>query len=187
MIATRPERLVAGRIDSPLGEIVVVSDERDVLRGLWFDDTERDPVTRALRRLYGPVALETGSLPASIRIPLQRYFAGDLTALRAIPLGLGGTGFQQAVWTALTRIPAGATTTYGELAARIRRPTSVRAVGAANGANPISIVVPCHRVIGANRTLTGYGGGLHRKRWLLAHEGVLLPERGHSDLEAGFR
>jgi methylated-DNA-[protein]-cysteine S-methyltransferase len=179
MIATLPERLVAGRVDSPLGAIVVVSDERDVLRGLWFDAAENDRYRQVLRHLYGRVPVAAGPPPQGVRTALDRYFAGDLAALSTIPWGLAGTTFQQAVWTALTEIPAGATATYGSLAAQIGRPRAVRAVGAANGANPISIVVPCHRVIGANRTLTGYGGGLHRKRWLLAHEGVLLPEFSH--------
>ena len=93
-----------------------------------------------------------------------------------IPWAAAGTPFQQQVWAALTGIEPGTTTTYGALAASIGRPRAVRAVGAANGRNPIAIVVPCHRLVGADGTLTGYGGGLERKRWLLAHEGVDLPE-----------
>jgi methylated-DNA-[protein]-cysteine S-methyltransferase len=178
MLATRPDRLIAGRIESPLGAMVAVSDERNVLRGLWFDEPEEASYQQALRRLYGRVPVTTGLVPETIRAALDRYFAGDLAALSIIPWGLAGTAFQQAVWSALAAVPVGATTTYGALAAQIGRPRAVRAVGAANGANPISIVVPCHRVIGTNRTLTGYGGGLHRKRWLLAHEGVLLSEQG---------
>jgi methylated-DNA-[protein]-cysteine S-methyltransferase len=95
-----------------------------------------------------------------------------LTAIDSLPVKTGGTVFQRSVWAALRTIPTGKTTTYGRLAAGLSRPKAVRAVGMANGANPISIVVPCHRVIGADATLTGYGGGLERKRWLLQHEGV---------------
>jgi methylated-DNA-[protein]-cysteine S-methyltransferase len=101
---------------------------------------------------------------------LAAYFAGDLFAVDAIETRTGGTPFQRAVWSALRPIPPGTTVSYGELARAIGRPAASRAVGAANGANPIAIVVPCHRVIGANRTLTGYGGGLARKAWLLEHE-----------------
>jgi methylated-DNA-[protein]-cysteine S-methyltransferase len=98
------------------------------------------------------------------------YFSGELTAIDTLPVATGGTEFQRLVWSELRRIPCGASISYSELARRIGRPAAVRAVGLANGANPIGIVVPCHRVIGANGTLTGYGGGIERKRWLLAHE-----------------
>ncbi len=101
---------------------------------------------------------------------LADYFAGDLDAIADLPTAANGTAFQLSVWAALRQIPVGETVSYGALAARIGRPKAVRAVGLANGANPIAIVVPCHRVIGADASLTGYGGGLHRKRWLLAHE-----------------
>jgi methylated-DNA-[protein]-cysteine S-methyltransferase len=103
---------------------------------------------------------------------LHRYFGGDLAALDAVPAELNGTPFQKTVWQALRRIPHGTTISYSELAKRIGQPASVRAVGSANGANPVAVIVPCHRVIGADGSLTGYGGGLDRKRWLLAHEGV---------------
>ena len=104
---------------------------------------------------------------------LQRYFAGDLSALDTVPVELNGTPFQKKVWQALRRIPCGATISYGELARRIGVAAAVRAVGAANGANPVAVIVPCHRVIGSNGSLTGYGGGLERKQWLLAHEGTV--------------
>lgn len=103
---------------------------------------------------------------------LAEYFRGDRTTFD-LPLATGGTPFQQQVWNALMRIPYGATASYGDVARWIRRPDAVRAVGAANGANPIAIVVPCHRVIGADGRLVGYGGGLERKRWLMAHEGFV--------------
>jgi methylated-DNA-[protein]-cysteine S-methyltransferase len=105
---------------------------------------------------------------------MRAYLAGELNALDRLPADAGGTPFQQEVWAALRTIPPGVTWSYKQLALRIGRPAAVRAVGLANGSNPIGIVVPCHRVIGANGTLTGYGGGLPRKRWLLEHEGVLL-------------
>jgi methylated-DNA-[protein]-cysteine S-methyltransferase len=109
----------------------------------------------------------------SIRDVLQRYFAGDCRALDAVAVELNGTPFQRKVWDALRTIPAGSTLSYADLARRIGEPRAVRAVGAANGANPVAVIVPCHRVIGTHGTLTGYGGGLDRKQWLLAHEGVL--------------
>ena len=104
---------------------------------------------------------------------LARYFAGDIPAIDDVAVELNGTRFQKDVWNALRRIPAGSTVSYATLAARIGQRTAVRAVGAANGANPVAIVVPCHRVIGSDGTLTGYGGGLERKQWLLSHEGVV--------------
>jgi methylated-DNA-[protein]-cysteine S-methyltransferase len=107
-----------------------------------------------------------------MRDALAAYFAGEIGALDRIEVRTGGSAFQQKVWRALRTLPAGRTTSYGRLAARIGAPKAVRAVGAANGANPVSVVVPCHRLIGANGRLTGYGGGLDRKRWLLAHEGA---------------
>ena len=110
---------------------------------------------------------------ACCRAALKGYFAGDLDGLKTIKWRVAGTPFQRKVWTALRTIPAGTTTSYGALAAQLDMPKAVRAVGLANGSNPISIVVPCHRVIGANGSLTGYGGGLERKRWLLQHEGVV--------------
>src|SRR5690606_33432318 len=106
---------------------------------------------------------------------LRAYLAGDLLAIDTVPVRMAGTPFQQRVWDALRRIPAGTTVSYGELASRIGAPTASRAVGMANGANPIPLVVPCHRVIGANGKLTGFGGGMERKRWLLAHEAVNAP------------
>jgi methylated-DNA-[protein]-cysteine S-methyltransferase len=109
----------------------------------------------------------------SIRLALQTYFAGDCRALDALAVELNGTPFQRKVWKALRDIPSGSTLSYADLARRIGEPRAVRAVGAANGANPVAVIVPCHRVIGTDGTLTGYGGGLERKQWLLAHEGVL--------------
>jgi methylated-DNA-[protein]-cysteine S-methyltransferase len=131
---------------------------------------------RLLRLHYGAAAVELapGRAPANVRDRLRAYFDGELNALAALSVVTGGTPFQREVWDALRRIPVGDTSSYGELAARLRRPRAVRAVGLANGANPVGVVVPCHRVIGADRSLTGYAGGLERKRWLLAHEGAMF-------------
>lgn len=107
---------------------------------------------------------------------LRRYFAGELDALDEVPVELNGTDFQKTVWLALRRIPCGATISYSELARRIGSAAAVRAVGAANGANPVAVIVPCHRVIGSDGSLVGYGGGLSRKQWLLAHEGIASPK-----------
>jgi methylated-DNA-[protein]-cysteine S-methyltransferase len=171
-----PNCLVLDTMASPLGPILTVTDEHGVLRLLSFADGA-DGLRRLLRLHYGAFALQPGDAPAALRDDLAAYFAGDLDALDRIPWATGGTPFQRSVWTALAEIPAGTTMTYGALAARIGAPRAVRAVGHANGANPISLVVPCHRLIGANGALTGYGGGLARKRWLLAHEGVTHLDR----------
>ncbi len=127
-----------------------------------------------MRGRFGPVPLEPASDPLGAVAAMRAYLAGDLVALDRLPVDGGGTPFQREVWAALREIPAGTTWSYKRLAEHIGRPAAVRAVGLANGSNPLGIVVPCHRVIGADGSLTGYGGGLPRKRWLLEHEGVLL-------------
>ena len=160
-------------LPSPLGRMLVVSDGESRLRALdWEDHEER--MHRGLARIYRrqPIAYTRGTAPSATRRALQRYFAGKLQAIDEIPVQTGGTPFQGNVWRALRKIPAGTTLSYGRLADRLKCPLAVRAVGFANGSNPISIVIPCHRLIGADGSLTGYGGGLERKRWLLAHEGV---------------
>lgn len=156
------------RIPSPVGEILLVF-EGTILRALDFHDYEMR-MRRLLSLHYGAAALQAEPAPKALRAPLDRYFAGDFRAIDTIQTATGGTDFQRAVWKALRAIPPGETLGYGQLAARIGRPNASRAVGAANGANPVAIVVPCHRVIGASSALTGYGGGLPRKAWLLAHE-----------------
>jgi len=166
-----PEILRVDRIASPLGEVLLVTDERGILRALDFHDYEAR-MRRLMRLHYGGTALGEGAAPRDIREAIGRYFDGDIAATEPIVWQTGGTDFQRSVWRALTRIKPGTTTSYGALAMRLGAPQSSRAVGLANGSNPISIVVPCHRVIGANGSLTGYGGGLHRKEWLLRHEGV---------------
>mgnify|MGYP000256460077 FL=1 len=159
------------RMDSPLGPLLVVTDARGVVHALDFADFE--PRMRRLMRLrHGAVDLAEGGETGPVRAALTAYFAGDATALDDLPLETGGTDFQRAVWQALRAIPHGQTRTYGQLAEAIGRPTAVRAVGLANGANAIALIVPCHRVIGRDGTLTGYAGGLERKQWLLALEGA---------------
>ena len=123
---------------------------------------------------------EFGKVAAPISTAFERYFAGDRTALKTVPWTTGGTAFQRKVWQALATIPVGETWSYAQLAAAIGSPKAVRAVGLANGANPIPIVVPCHRVIGANGSLTGFGGGLDRKRWLLRHEGAAFKDAANA-------
>jgi methylated-DNA-[protein]-cysteine S-methyltransferase len=161
------------RFASPVGDILLVF-EGKMLRALDFWDYE--PRMRRLLRLhYGAVPLTEGAAPAAIRTPLEEFFAGEWGALDRIAVATGGTPFQRMVWAAVRRIRPGATQSYGAVAAAIGRPGASRAVGLANGANPVAIVVPCHRVIGANAALTGYGGGLARKAWLLAHEKAASP------------
>jgi methylated-DNA-[protein]-cysteine S-methyltransferase len=164
------------QLSSPLGPMVLLTDDQQTLRMLdWVDCQER--MDRLLRRQYG--LGQTRNLASTRRTAardaLEAYFAGDLNAIDALPVANGGTDFQRQVWAALRTIPAGQTCSYGQLAAAIDRPKAVRALGLANGANPIGIVVPCHRVIGANAALTGYGSGIARKQWLLDHEVGLVP------------
>jgi methylated-DNA-[protein]-cysteine S-methyltransferase len=119
---------------------------------------------------FGPVSLVARPDPGGISSQVRAYFAGDAMALEAVPVDTAGTPFQAQVWAALRHVPPGRTTSYGHLAADIGRPGAARAVGLANGQNPVAVVLPCHRVVGADGSLTGYGGGLKRKRWLLEHE-----------------
>jgi methylated-DNA-[protein]-cysteine S-methyltransferase len=159
------------RLETPIGMALLVTDADGVLRALdWEDYAPR--MKELLRLHYGAVNLHEASAPEPMRAALKSYFGGDLASLATIPWRVAGTPFQQKVWSALPRIPAGTTLSYGALAARLDSPNAMRAVGHANGSNPISVVVPCHRLIGANRSLVKYGGGLERKRWLLRHEGV---------------
>jgi O-6-methylguanine DNA methyltransferase len=162
-------RLQLERFTSPVSELLIVTDAEGNLRALDYADHE-SRLHRLLRLHYGNYALTDGSAGASIKRALRAYFDADIHALDVLPIATGGSEFQREVWKGLRAIPAGTTITYGQLATNIGRAGSSRAVGAANGANPIAIVVPCHRVIGANGTLTGYAGGLSHKKWLLDHE-----------------
>ncbi|HEX2558756.1 methylated-DNA--[protein]-cysteine S-methyltransferase [Phenylobacterium sp.] len=164
-----PERAMLDRIPTPVGEALVVTDAAGALLAFDFEDYE-PRMMRLLARYHGAVAFEPGRSPA--RPAVEAYFAGDLSALDRLPRRRAGTAFQQRVWAGLLTIRPGETLSYRGLAERIGAPTAVRAVGLANGANPIGVVVPCHRVIGADGSLTGYGGGLPRKAWLLKHEGA---------------
>src|SRR5262249_16780301 len=165
--------LAIERLSTPIGTIVLLIDEQNVLRMLHWENGH-EGLQKILRRRYGVdrVRLVEGGGVSAVRASLEAYFAGELEAIDRIPVKTEGTTFQRQVWSALRAIPAGQTCSYSELAGRLSRPKAVRAVGLANGSNPIGIVVPCHRVIGSNGSLTGYGGGLDRKRWLLEHEGI---------------
>lgn len=159
------------RVPTPLGQMLLVTDGQQRLRAIDWHDHE-DRMHLLMRRQYKgtPVSLQAATRASHATRALQSYFDGDLAAIDTLEVALGGTDFQRQVWFALRSIPAGQPLSYRELALRIGRPTAIRAVGLANGANPVGIVIPCHRVIGSNASLTGYGGGLHRKQWLLAHE-----------------
>lgn len=168
-----PMSLTLDRIPSPVGEVLVVVDADGAVRALDFHDFE-ERMRRLLRRHYGEVTLTPGCAPEAVREAVRAYFSGDLSAFDGVEVRTGGTDFQRSVWKALRDIPAGETRSYAQLAAAIGAPKAVRAVGLANGANPVGVIVPCHRVIGSSGKLTGYAGGLERKRWLLAHEGGAL-------------
>ncbi len=159
MSAKLPETFGLDRLQTPIGTALLVTDAGGVLRALDWEDHE--PRMRELLRLqYGAVVLEDARSPGELTSALTAYFKGDLDRLKTIKWRVAGTPFQQKVWTALPRIPAGTTMSYGALAARLNAPKAMRAVGHANGSNPISVVVPCHRLIGANGALVKYGGGL---------------------------
>ncbi len=163
------KELQLDRIDSPIGDILIVVDgER--LCSLDYADYEARMMT-LLQRRYGPIHLAQVVDPSGFSSRVRAYFAGNYRCLDTIPVNTGGTAFQQEVWSTLRTIPVGTTLSYGEMAARLGRPTAYRAVGGTNALNPVAIVLPCHRVVGANATLTGYAGGLERKQWLLRHEG----------------
>jgi methylated-DNA-[protein]-cysteine S-methyltransferase len=166
-----PESLRLDRLETPIGIALLVTDDAGVLRALDWEDYEAR-MRQLLRLQCGGVALEEAKAPAAMKRALSAYFKGDLARLGEIAWCVAGTPFQRKVWSALPKIPAGSTLSYGALAAKLGAPRAMRAVGHANGANPISVVVPCHRLIGADGSLVKYGGGLERKRWLLRHEGV---------------
>lgn len=169
-----PESLTLDRIATPVGEVLLVVDADGAVRALDFADYE-PRMRRLLRRHCGadPVLAEGRALEP-VRRAVEAYFAGDVGALDALQVRTAGTAFQRAVWAALRAIPAGETRSYGQLAAAVGAPRAVRAAGLANGQNPVAVIVPCHRVIGANGALTGYAGGLERKLWLLRHEGAAV-------------
>ena len=171
-----PEALTLERLETPIGTALVVTDEAGNLRAFNWTDYESHMMGWVARH-YPKAPLREGRAGEAVRSGLLAYFGGEASALGAIPWVASGTPFQLQVWNALCDIPTGQTWSYAQLATRIGRPTAVRAVGLANGANPVAVVVPCHRVIGTNGSLTGYGGGLPRKKWLLSHEGATFREQ----------
>lgn len=160
---------------TPIGELIIIADREGRLRTIdWTDHEAR--MKRLLDRYYGKgrYTLTPKRDPGGLTSAMRRYFKGEIGVLKDLPVATTGTTFQNDIWRALRKIKDGTTISYAELARRIGKPKAVRAAGLANGQNPISIVVPCHRVIGSDGSLTGYGGGLERKQWLLAHEGVTV-------------
>ena len=159
------------RLATPIGPLLIVTDDAQRLRGIEWED-HRPRLEKLMQRYYGREGFELhdATSPPPAHRALQAYFEGEFDAVAALETAKAGTEFQRLVWAGLRRIPVGQTLSYGGLAAKLGRPTASRAVGLANGANPIPIVVPCHRVIGADSSLTGFGSGLPRKRWLLDHE-----------------
>jgi methylated-DNA-[protein]-cysteine S-methyltransferase len=165
--------LLVDRLATPTGEMILIADAEGNLRTIdWTDHETR--MKKLLDRQYGKggYILKPARDPGGLSTAMRRYFAGDLTVIDKLPVKTAGTPFQKSVWKALRAIKCGSTISYAELARRIGKPKAVRAAGLANGQNPIGVVVPCHRVIGSNGSLTGYGGGLQRKEWLLKHEGA---------------
>ena len=162
-----PNLVAQARLATPLGEMTAAATATG-LAGLWFDGQAHHPGP-----LAAPVNAQQRWLRAAAKA-LQTYFAGKPDPLVGLALDLHGTPFQQAVWRALLALPAGATGTYAQIAAQAGSPAGLRAAGAAIGRNPVSVLVPCHRVLGSDGSLTGYAGGLDRKRALLRHEGVVV-------------
>ena len=174
--------LETAEVKTPLG-VVVLFARAGKLCGLDFVNN-RSRLQRDLTRRFGEFTTTPAKDPAGAATALAAYFAGRLEALDAVPVDTGGTEFQQRVWNALRAIPAGTTVSYARLAAKIGRRNAVRAVGTANGSNPVAIVIPCHRVIASNGGIGGYGGGIERKRLLLAHEADAKRVRGGAGREA---
>ena len=169
---TESSHLFLDYLQTPIGELVLVADGGGRLHSLGFTSGHARMERELAEGSVKPDGVPTrASDPWGLTSAIRRYFDGDLGSIEGLPVAAEGTAFQRAVWGVLREIPCGATWSYGDVARRIGRPAAVRAVGLANGKNPVSIVVPCHRVIGSDRSLTGYGGGIERKRWLLAHEG----------------
>ncbi len=164
-----PNDLTLSRLPSPLGDLLLVSDAEGRLWSSEYADLE-ERLHRLLARRIGAYALRPGAAPALAAQALGAYFSGEVEALRRIPVRLNGTEFQNKAWAALREIPAGRPASYAEQAARLGEARAARAVGGANRANPYNLTVPCHRVVGSSGALTGYAGGIARKKWLLDHE-----------------
>ena len=175
---SEPLRLILSRMDSPIGALALASDAEGRLRGVSFAAETADTLQRAMRREYPGARFEPGETPPVVAEALTAYFAGDRAALDRTPWSLDGAaaadGFQARVWRALADIPTGETISYGEMAKRAGEPGAAQAAGVALNRNPLALVLPCHRVVGADGAMVGFGGGLERKTWLLRHEGALL-------------
>ncbi len=168
-----PDRLILSWVDSPIGPLALACDGAGVVRGVSFGDG----LIKAMRREYPAATLSEGEAPSAVARELAAYFDGDREALNRAPWSLDGAasdGFQPRVWKALAEVPAGVTISYGEMARRAGEPGAAQAAGVALNRNPIPLILACHRVVGADGSLTGFGGGLERKGWLLRHEGALL-------------
>lgn len=164
-------KLFQHKIASPLGAILLITDEQGRVRALDFDDHPAH-LKRLLQEHYGDYDLAEAQQKSDVEPKLQRYFSGELHALDSVTVAADGSAFRQQVWAALRKIPPGQVVSYGELASRLGKPKAAREVGGANAANPIAIIVPCHRVVAWDGNLRGFAWGLERKRWLLAHEGA---------------
>lgn len=178
--------ILTDHIETPVGPMLLMV-RGDRIIGLEFVDRP-ERYLKDLRHRFGEFEFRQTPDPRGFSGRLRAYFAGDIRALDQLPTEGGGTTFQERVWAELRRIPAGTTISYGALAERLGDRKATRAVGLANGRNPISVVVPCHRVIGTDGSLTGYGGGVPRKKWLLAHEGIASRKemtKGQADLFSG--
>lgn len=157
---------------SPLGEIYIVVDQEQLVFLDFNDNNER--IQKLLKRRFGEYELTHCPGILAMRSRLDRYFEGDWGAFHGLDMSTGGTEFQKTVWDGLTTIPRGGSVSYDQLARDIGNPKAVRAAASANASNPISIIIPCHRVIGKNGAMRGYAGGIERKVWLLRHEGAII-------------
>lgn len=174
MSTAPPDALTLSTIESPIGPLALACDGADVVRGVAFGDG----LTKAMRREYPGADLAEGVAPAAVAREIAAYFDGDRAALDRVDWSLDGAvagdGFQARVWRSLAAVPAGVTISYGEMAKRAGEPGAAQAAGVALNRNPIPLVLACHRVVGADGGMVGFGGGLERKTWLLRHEGALL-------------
>jgi methylated-DNA-[protein]-cysteine S-methyltransferase len=179
-------RILLDYAETPIGRFAIAADEEGRLRASGFAE-QHARMERQLQ-IYAAspkFSVRRESNPGGLTAAVERYFAGDLAAITGLPIAIEGTPFQCAVWRALREIPFGETRSYAAIARQVGNPAAVRAVGLANGSNPIGLILPCHRVIGSDGSLTGYGGGVERKRWLLAHENTVNNgNSAHSALRA---
>ena len=163
-------KLTLSSVDSPIGALGLATDAEGVVRGVSFGDG----LAPAMRRAYPAAALEEGPAPEAVAATLAAYFGGARDALAGMRWAVEGDHFNARVWRELARVPAGSTISYGEMARRAGEPGAAQAAGVALNRNPIPLILPCHRVTGADGALVGFGGGIARKEWLLRHEGALL-------------